>query len=38
MKVCIVGMGAIGGMIGYRLASAGCEVSGLARGATLEAL
>jgi 2-dehydropantoate 2-reductase len=38
MKVCIVGVGAIGGMIGYRLASVGCEVSGLARGATLEAL
>ena len=38
MKVCIVGVGAIGGMIGYRLAGVGCEVSGLARGATLEAL
>jgi len=38
MRVCIVGVGAIGGMIGYRLAEAGCVVSGLARGATLEAL
>jgi 2-dehydropantoate 2-reductase len=38
MKVCIVGAGAIGGWIGVRLARAGCEVSVLARGATLEAL
>ena len=38
MKVCIAGVGAIGGMIGYRLAQAGCEVSGLARGTTLKAL
>ncbi len=38
-KVCIVGAGAIGGFIGTRLAAAGaCEVSALARGATLEAL
>ncbi len=38
-KVCIVGAGAIGGFIGTRLAEAGqCEVSALARGATLEAL
>ena len=39
MKVCIVGAGAIGGFIGTRLAVAGaCEVSALARGATLQAL
>lgn len=39
MKVCIVGAGAIGGLIGTRLARAGrCEVSALARGATLAAL
>ncbi len=38
-KVCIVGAGAIGGFIGTRLAAAGqCEVSALARGATLQAL
>ena len=39
MRVCIVGAGAIGGFIGTRLAVAGsCEVSALARGATLQAL
>ena len=39
MKVCIVGAGAIGGFMGARLAAAGaCEVSALARGATLQAL
>jgi 2-dehydropantoate 2-reductase len=39
MKICIVGAGAIGGFIGARLAAAGqCEVSALARGATLQAL
>ncbi|MFN7723625.1 MAG: 2-dehydropantoate 2-reductase [Rubrivivax sp.] len=39
MKVCIVGAGAIGGFIGARLAAAGaCELSVLARGATLAAL
>jgi 2-dehydropantoate 2-reductase len=39
MKVCIVGAGAIGGLIGTRLAAAGAaEVCALARGATLEAL
>ena len=37
-KVCIVGAGAIGGWIGAGLARAGCEVSLLARGRTLEAL
>ncbi len=39
MKVCIVGAGAIGGLLGTRLAVAGrSEVSALARGATLSAL
>ena len=39
MKVCIVGAGAIGGLIGARLAAeAGADVSALARGETLEAL
>jgi len=38
MKVCIYGAGAIGGYIGAQLAVSGCEVSAVARGATLEAL
>jgi ketopantoate reductase len=38
MKVCIYGAGAIGGWIAGALASAGCAVSLVARGATLEAL
>ncbi|MBS0339585.1 MAG: 2-dehydropantoate 2-reductase [Proteobacteria bacterium] len=38
MKVCIYGAGAIGGWIGVKLAQAGCEVSVVARGATLQAL
>ena len=38
MKVCIVGAGAIGGLIGTRLAMAAHDVSAFARGATLEAL
>ncbi|MFO1159151.1 MAG: 2-dehydropantoate 2-reductase [Reyranellaceae bacterium] len=38
MKVCIVGAGAVGGLIGTRLALAGAEVSALARGETLHAL
>ncbi|MEO7161229.1 MAG: 2-dehydropantoate 2-reductase [Polaromonas sp.] len=38
MKVCIYGAGAIGGWIGSRLARAGCSVSVVARGATLDAL
>ena len=39
MKVCIVGAGAIGGFIGARLAATGaCQVSAVARGATLAAL
>lgn len=38
MKVCIYGAGAIGGWMGVKLANAGCEVSVVARGATLAAL
>ncbi|ROZ66689.1 2-dehydropantoate 2-reductase [Ramlibacter sp. WS9] len=38
MKACIYGAGAIGGWIGVKLARAGCDVSVVARGATLEAL
>jgi len=38
MKVCIYGAGAIGGWVGVRLARAGCDVSVVARGATLAAL
>lgn len=38
MKVCIVGAGAVGGLIGTRLAGAGNKVSALARGETLAAL
>jgi 2-dehydropantoate 2-reductase len=38
MKVCIYGAGAIGGWVGAKLARAGCEVSAVARGATLAAL
>ena len=38
MKVCIYGAGAIGGWLGVKLAQAGCEVSVVARGATLEVL
>ncbi len=37
-KVCIYGAGAIGGWIGVKLAQAGCDVSVVARGATLAAL
>ncbi len=38
MKICIFGAGAIGGLIGGRLARAGAEVTLIARGANLEAL
>jgi 2-dehydropantoate 2-reductase len=38
MKVCIYGVGAIGGWLGVHLAQAGCTVSAVARGATLQAL
>ena len=35
MKVCIYGAGAIGGWIGVKLAQVGCDVSVVARGATV---
>jgi 2-dehydropantoate 2-reductase len=38
MKVCIVGAGAIGGLLAVRLAGSGSEVSVVARGAQLEAI
>jgi 2-dehydropantoate 2-reductase len=38
MRVCIYGAGAIGGWLGVKLAQAGCELSVVARGATLESL
>ena len=38
MKACIYGAGAIGGWIGSRLARADCDLSVVARGATLAAL
>ncbi|NPC58284.1 2-dehydropantoate 2-reductase [Caenimonas soli] len=38
MKVCIYGAGAIGGWMGVKLAQAGCDLSVVARGATLQAL
>jgi 2-dehydropantoate 2-reductase len=38
MKVCIVGAGAVGGLIGARLAISGAGVGALARGETLTAL
>jgi len=38
MKIAIVGVGAIGGFVGMRLALAGEDVTFIARGATLEAL
>jgi 2-dehydropantoate 2-reductase len=38
MKVCIVGAGAVGGIIGTRIAASGGTVGALARGDTLKAL
>ena len=38
MKICIVGAGAIGGLLGAKLALAGEEVTLIARGAHLEAM
>jgi 2-dehydropantoate 2-reductase len=38
MRVCIYGAGAIGGWLGVKLARAGCDLSVVARGATLQAL
>ena len=37
-KVCIYGVGAVGGFMGALLAQSGCEVSAVARGATLESI
>ena len=37
-KICIYGAGAVGGFIGALLAQNGCELSAIARGATLDAL
>jgi 2-dehydropantoate 2-reductase len=38
MRICVVGAGAIGGVIAAGLAAADAEVSVLARGATLRAI
>jgi 2-dehydropantoate 2-reductase len=38
MKICIVGAGAIGGMLAVRLSQSGAEVSVVARGAQLSAI
>ncbi len=38
MKICVVGAGAIGGLLAYRLAASGQEVSVVARGAHLRAI
>jgi 2-dehydropantoate 2-reductase len=38
MKVCIYGAGAIGGWVGVKLGRAGCDISVVARGATLQSL
>ena len=38
MKIAVVGLGAVGGLIAARLATAGHEVAALARGATLAAV
>ena len=38
MRICIVGAGAIGGMLGVKLALAGEDVTFICRGANLEAV
>lgn len=38
MKIAVVGFGAVGGLLGTRLAAAGCDISAVARGATLAVL
>ena len=38
MKICIVGAGATGGYLGFKLISAGFDVSLVARGAHLKAM
>ena len=37
-KICIYGVGAVGGFVGALLARSGCDVCAVARGATLEAV
>ena len=37
-SVCVVGAGAVGGVVGARLAASGCTTAALARGRTLDAL
>jgi len=38
MKICVVGAGAIGGLLAYRLAASGAQLSVVARGAHLNAI
>lgn len=38
MRICVFGLGAIGGLVAARLARAGVEVAAVARGATLKAV
>ena len=38
MKICVYGVGAVGGYIGARLAHAGSEINAVAKGTTLKAL
>ena len=38
MKICVLGAGAVGGLLGTQLARSGCAVSAIARGATAAAL
>jgi len=38
VRICLFGAGAVGGLLGARLALAGHETSAVARGATLVAL
>ena len=38
MKICVAGLGAVGGLLAARLAMSGADVRGLARGATLAAV
>ena len=38
VRACVVGAGAVGGMVGARLSASGVPTSALARGATLESL
>ncbi|HSW18528.1 MAG TPA: 2-dehydropantoate 2-reductase N-terminal domain-containing protein, partial [Ramlibacter sp.] len=38
MRICVYGLGAIGGLLAGRLAIAGAHVSAVARGATLQAV